>query len=108
MLALLAQPAARTIRSRIENGPLSGDIVSSYAHFSTDQEEAKHVALLLKLVIAPKSSNAPHNNAEIWTAVLDFIVHTRPLQPPHPTTTLSISTIIYIFVSADALVVQNG
>ncbi|KAL8669127.1 MAG: hypothetical protein Q9168_006267 [Polycauliona sp. 1 TL-2023] len=87
ILALLAQPAARTIRSRIGNGPLSGDIASFYARLSADQEEAKHVAPLLKLVLTPKSGSAPQNSdADIWTAVLDLIAHTKPLLPLQPTT----------------------
>ena len=82
----MVQPAARTIRSRIGNGPLSGDIASFYARLSADQGEVKHVAPLLKLVIVPEIGNAPHSDAEIWTAVLDLVARTRPLQPPQPTT----------------------
>ena len=37
-------------------------------------------------MIAPEIGNAPHSDAEIWTAVLDLIARTRPLQPPQPTT----------------------
>ncbi|KAL2056600.1 hypothetical protein ABVK25_002994 [Lepraria finkii] len=87
ILALQAQPAARTIRSRIGNGPLSGDIASFYARLSADQEEATHVAPLLKLVLTPKSRITPQNSdADIWTAVLDLIARTKPLQLPQPTT----------------------
>lgn len=83
IVALQTQPAARTIRSRIGNGSLNGDIASFYARLAADQGEAKHVAPLLKLVIAPEIGNAPHSDAEIWTAVLDLIVRTRP-QPTTP------------------------
>ncbi|KAL8855302.1 MAG: hypothetical protein Q9178_008056 [Gyalolechia marmorata] len=87
ILALQAQPAARTIRSRIGNGPLSGDIASFYARLSAGQEKAKHVAPLLKLVLTLKSGIAPQNSdADIWTAVLDLIARTKPLLPPQPTT----------------------
>ena len=37
-------------------------------------------------MIAPEIGNAPHSDAEIWTAVLDLIARTRALQPPQPTT----------------------
>lgn len=83
----MAQPAARTIHSRIGNGPLSGDIASFYARLSADQEKAKHVAPLLNLVLIPKNGIAPENgDADIWTAVLDLIVRTRQLRPSEPTT----------------------
>ncbi|KAI9715639.1 MAG: hypothetical protein M1812_005791 [Candelaria pacifica] len=85
ILALLAQPAARTIRSRTGNGPLSGDIASFYARLSSEQEPAKHVAPLLKLVLTQQSDVTPQaSDVDIWAAVLDLISLTRPI--PQPTT----------------------
>ena len=37
-------------------------------------------------MLTPKSGIAPHSDADIWTAVLDLIARTRPLQLPQPTT----------------------
>lgn len=84
ILALLSQPAARSIRSRNENGPLSGDIAILYARLSSNQEHAKSVAPLLQLVIAHKSDMTHTGDIGIWAAVLDLIARTRRL--PHPTT----------------------
>ena len=84
ILALQSQPAARTIRSRTENGPLSGDIAAFYARLSSNQENAKHVAPLLKLVVTQKSGVTQTSDADIWAIVLDLIARTRPI--PQPTT----------------------
>lgn len=45
-------------------------------------------------------------DAEIWTAVFDLVARTKPV--PQSTTPPPVSAIIYILVSADALVVQHG
>lgn len=87
VLGLLTQPAARTIPSRIGEGSLSGDLASLYARLSQGQEEAKHIAPLLKLVFTPKSGIAPQDSdADIWTAVFDLIARTKQLPLPQPTT----------------------
>ncbi len=85
ILALQAQPAARAIRSRTGNGPLSGDIASFYARLSANQEHAKHVAPLLKLVVTQSGDVVSQtSDIDIWAAVLDLIARTRPI--PQPTT----------------------
>ena len=86
ILALLVQPAARAIRLRRGNGPLSGNIATFYARLSSNQEPIKPVAPLLKLVVTQKSDIIPQtSDTDIWTAVLDLIARTRRiLQPTTP------------------------
>ncbi|MCJ1251250.1 hypothetical protein MMC30_008481 [Trapelia coarctata] len=62
ILALLVQPAARIIHSRNKNKPLSGDIASFYARLSANQEHAKHVAPLLKLVVTQSGDVVPQTS----------------------------------------------
>ena len=84
ILALQSQPAARIIRSRTGNGPLSGDIATFYARLSSNLEQSKLVGPLLQLVITQKNGVTHISDIDIWAAVLDLIVRTRPL--PQPTT----------------------
>ncbi|KAL2050313.1 hypothetical protein ABVK25_009421 [Lepraria finkii] len=78
ILALQSQPAARVIPSQIRTGPLSGDIATFYGRLSSNQEHSKYVAPLLKLVLNEAK------DTDIWAAVLDLVVRTRPT--PQPTT----------------------
>ena len=73
IVALLTQPAARVIPSRIGTGPLSGDIAAFYALLSSNQEHAKHIAPLIKLILNEAK------DVDIWTAVLDLVARTRPI-----------------------------
>ena len=79
----MAQPAARAIRSRVGSGSFSSDIASFYARLSSNQEPAKLVAPLLKLVVSQRSDSTPQiSDTDIWTAVLDLA---QPKTPPsHP------------------------
>ncbi|KAL9019595.1 MAG: hypothetical protein Q9185_003137 [Variospora sp. 1 TL-2023] len=76
--ALLNQPAARVLLSRIGTGPLSGDIGTLYGRLSSNQEHARHVGPLIELVLHDAKDR------DIWTAVFDLVARTRPT--PQPTT----------------------
>ena len=79
--ALQNQRAARAIRSRFNAGSVSGDIATFYALLSSDQQHAKHVAPLIKLVLTDAK------DVDIWTAVFDLVTpSTRASSPPPPTT----------------------
>ncbi|MCJ1281514.1 hypothetical protein MMC26_000834 [Xylographa opegraphella] len=85
IMVLQVHPAARNIRSRSSDGPLSGNIAFIYSQLSTNQINAKSVAPLLKLVVTQSSDIITQtSDIDIWLTVLNLIARTRPrrLGPP--------------------------
>ncbi|KAM0794029.1 hypothetical protein BDR22DRAFT_49474 [Usnea florida] len=81
ILALFNQPAAREIDSRTTTRSVRGNIATFYAVLSSDQQHAKHVAPLIKIVLTEAK------DGDIWTAVFDLVtLSTGASSPPPPAT----------------------
>lgn len=68
-----------------QNARIPGCSVPVFGHCSSNQELAKHVAPLIKLVVIQQSSLTPQTiHVDIWRAMLDLIARRSSI--PHPIT----------------------
>ncbi|KAH6667401.1 hypothetical protein B0J14DRAFT_178227 [Halenospora varia] len=79
--ALLVEPAARILPSRIADRTLSGDLAILYGRLDSNQlDSASAIALVEQIV---RSEPAPiWNDTDIWLAVFELVARTAPVIPP--------------------------
>lgn len=77
---MLSLPAASALPSKYGLASLKGDIALLYSSLYSSQTNINSIARLLHAVVAGD------DDQKIWAKLYDVIAHTRPLQPPQPTT----------------------
>lgn len=85
--ALMIEPAARILPSRIAGRTLSGDLALLYGHLDTNQPNTLVIRLVIPLVdhIIKNKLDAPiRNDEDIWLAVFDLVAFTNLKQATPP------------------------
>lgn len=82
ILALLAKPAARILRSRIGNGTLDGDLGSLYVRVVSDQCDIALAIPLVDYIVRIEADAPSWNDVDIWDAVYEFVARSNAGTPP--------------------------
>ncbi|KAF8846692.1 hypothetical protein BDZ45DRAFT_719281 [Acephala macrosclerotiorum] len=80
--ALLIEPAARILPSRIADRTLSGDLAILYSRLDSNQLDSALAIPLIEQIVGNEPDALTWNDADIWLAVFELVVRTTPATPP--------------------------
>ncbi|KAJ2901648.1 uncharacterized protein MKZ38_001607 [Zalerion maritima] len=80
--ALLIEPAARILPSRIADRTLSGDLAILYGRLDSNQLDSASAIPLVEQIVRNEPDALTWNDADVWLAVFELVVRTNPATPP--------------------------
>jgi len=80
--ALLIEPAARILPSRIADRTLSGDLAILYGRVDSNQLDSALAIPLVEEIVRNEPDTPTWNNADIWLAVFDLVARTTSVTSP--------------------------
>ena len=80
--ALLIEPAARILPSRIADRTLSGDLAILYGRLDSNQLDSASAIPLVEQIVRNEPDAPIWNDADTWLAVSELVARTTPVTPP--------------------------
>ncbi|OBT60001.1 hypothetical protein VE03_10506 [Pseudogymnoascus sp. 23342-1-I1] len=80
--ALLIEPAARNLSSRIADGTLSGDLAILYGRLDSNQLDSASAIPLVERIVRNEHDATTWNDVDIWLAVFELVAQITPVTPP--------------------------
>ncbi len=80
--ALLIEPAARILPSRIADRTVSGDLAILYGRVDSNQLDIASAIPLVELIVSNEPGTPTSNDADVWRTVFELIARTSSSTPP--------------------------